>query len=315
MLMLSRLSGILLCAWAAGAQTPRIFYFPKPTTPTPYVAPMRPLTRLADLKAKHYGRTSWSELVIDDGNTRARVISEAPGSKVARHLYPDSPEWWVVQEGRIRFDIETQQGWQRFEARKGSYVFAPERHLHGLEVVGTEPAIRLEVTLAAATPVFETPPENAKGGPIEYIPVTLSTGVNPDDVPNKDGKGDRIHVNIEDLEAAHRGQSAWSEPAQRKNRVRGNFIYGHAGDNPKRAPGYRGHFHADFAEFWIVLRGRLQWIMEGIDAPLVAGEGDIVYAPPKTFHIPEFLGPGPACRLTSSTYPSANHIFDAPRGK
>ena len=63
---------------------------------------------------------------------------------------------------------------------------------------------------------------------------------------------------------------------------------------------------------WIVLRGKLQWIMEGIDTPLIAQEGDIVYAPPKTFHIPEFLGDGPACRLTSSTYPSANHIFDAP---
>jgi hypothetical protein len=65
--------------------------------------------------------------------------------------------------------------------------------------------------------------------------------VNPDDVPSKDPKGDRIHVNIEDLEAAHRSQSAWSEPAQRKNRVRGNFIYGHQKDNPKRVPGYRGH--------------------------------------------------------------------------
>ncbi|MCC6362409.1 MAG: hypothetical protein IT165_02740 [Bryobacterales bacterium] len=301
----------LFAAAAIWAQPPRVFYFPKPVAPTPYLAPMKPLTRLADLKAKHYGNSNWSELVIDDGNSRAYVISAAPGSKVARHLFPDSPAWWVVQEGRIRFEIETPQGWQKFEARKGSYVFAPERHLHSLEVVGNKPAIRFEVTLAAATPVFDAPPANVGNGVIEYIPVTLSTGPNPDDVPNKSGKGDRIHVNIEDLEAAHRGQSAWSEPAQRKNRVRGNFIYGHARDNPKRGPGYRGHMHADFAEFWIVLRGQLQWIMEGIDHPLLASEGDIVYAPPKRFHIPEFYGDGPACRLTSSTYPSANHIFDA----
>jgi mannose-6-phosphate isomerase-like protein (cupin superfamily) len=304
---------LLILSAVAWAQTPRIFYLPKPITSTPYRPPMKPLTRLADLKAKHYGNTNWSELVIDDGNTRACVISAAPGSKVARHLYPDSPAWWVVQEGRIRFDIETPKGRQSFEARKGSYVFAPERHLHSLEVVGSEPAIRLEVTLAETTPVFESKPENVGRGEIEYIPITLSTGVNPDDVPNNNPAGDRIHVNIEDLEAAHQGQSAWSEPAQRKNRVRGNFIYGHERDNPKRAPGYRGHMHADFAEFWIVLRGKLQWIMEGIDRPVIAQEGDIVYAPPKTFHIPEFLGDGPACRLTSSTYPSANHIFDAPR--
>jgi len=43
---------------------------------------MKPLTRLADLKAKHYGNSNWSELVIDDGNSRAYVISAAPGSKV-----------------------------------------------------------------------------------------------------------------------------------------------------------------------------------------------------------------------------------------
>ncbi len=98
----------------------------------------------------------------------------------------------------------------------------------------------------------------------------------------------------------------------RKNRVRGNFIYGHAKDNPKRTPGYRGHFHADFAEFWIVLRGKLTWTMPGLAEPLLGEEGDIVYAPPKTFHIPEFAGDGPACRLTSSTYPAANHIVDAP---
>lgn len=302
---------LLLLAPSLWPQSPRIFYFPKPVAPTPYKPPMRPLTRLADLKVKHHGHTNWSELVIDDGNTRAFVISAAPGSKVARHLFPDSPAWWVVQEGRVRFEIDTPQGWQKFEARKGSYVFAPERHLHSLEVVGTEPAIRLEVTLAEATPAFDTRPENAGRGEIEYIPITLSTGPNPDDVPNRNAAGDRIHVNIEDLEAAHRGQSAWSEPAQRKNRVRGNFIYGHSRDNPRRAPGYRGHMHADFAEFWIVLRGKLQWIMEGIERPLIAEEGDLVYAPPKTFHIPEFFGDGPACRLTSSTYPSANHIFDA----
>ena len=79
---------LILFATTAWTQTPRIFYFPKPVTPTPYKAPMKPLTRLADLKAKHYGKTNWSELVINDGNTRAFVISAAPGSKVARHLFP-----------------------------------------------------------------------------------------------------------------------------------------------------------------------------------------------------------------------------------
>ena len=69
---------------------------------------------------------------------------------------------------------------------------------------------------------------------------------------------------------------------------------------------------ADFAEFWVVMKGQLRWTMEGVAEPLIAAEGDIVYAPPKTFHIPQFYGKeGVNCRLTSSTFPAANHIFDA----
>jgi hypothetical protein len=36
--------------------------------------------------------------------------------------------------------------------------------------------------------------------------------------------------------------------------------------------------------------------------------------PPKTWHAPQFWGKqGLICRLTSSTYPSANHFYDPPR--
>jgi mannose-6-phosphate isomerase-like protein (cupin superfamily) len=315
--LMRRLLTHLLWISAAGApalhaQTgERTFYFPKPVRTGIYTPPMKPLVRLADLKAKHWGATDWRELVIDDGNSRAFVISAAPGSKTARRLYPDSPAWWVVQEGRIRFEIETAPlKFETFEARKGSYVFVPERHLYALEVIGDGPAIRFEVTLASATPVFESKPEGVGSADIEFIPVKLQTGTNILDVPQEKGRPERFHVNIEDLEAAHKGQRTWTEPAQRRNRVRGNFIYGHKQSNPAAADN-RGHFHADFAEFWIVLRGTLRWRMEGLAAPVFASEGDIVYAPPKTFHAPEFWGDGPSCRLTSSTYPNANHITDA----
>jgi mannose-6-phosphate isomerase-like protein (cupin superfamily) len=302
----------VLLAWPCAGQKPRVFYFPKPVHPTAYTAPMRPLVRLADLKAKHRGQSNWSELVILDNNSRAQVISAAPGSRVTRHLHPDAPEWWVVQQGRIRFEIEVAEGkFETIEARKGSYVYAPERHLHALEVVGDEPAIRFEVTLSQATSLFESAQAGPKSSDIEYIPVTLQTGLNPSDVPNPGGKPDRIQFNVDDLAASYSGKSAWTESVMRKNRVRGNLICGHARDNPRRSARERGHFHADFAEFWIVMKGRLNWIMEGIDKPLEAEEGDIIYAPPKTFHIPEFAGDGLACRLTSSTFPAANHLYDA----
>jgi oxalate decarboxylase/phosphoglucose isomerase-like protein (cupin superfamily) len=307
---------VLLAALTAAAQSekPKVFYFPKPVARTAYRPPMKPVTRLADLQAKHKGESNWRELVIDDGNSKAYMVQEAPGTKHARRLYPDSPAWWAVLAGRIRFEIEKPEGgFDVFEARKGSYVFVPERLIHSLEVIGDEPAIRFEVTLYEATPVFEEKPSDTGGGSVEYIPVRLSTGLNPLDVPDLDGKPWPSHVNIYDLAKENEGKARWSREAMRKNRVRGNFICGQAGSEPALKPGDRGHFHADFAEFWVVMLGKLRWIFEGDEEhAVIAEQGDIVYAPPKTFHIPLFHGEeGLNCRLTSSTFPSANHLFDA----
>ena len=60
---------------------------------------------------------------------------------------------------------------------KALTLLRPNAILHSLEVIGGELAIRLEVTLAEATPVFESKPKNMGDGEIEYIPITLSTGV------------------------------------------------------------------------------------------------------------------------------------------
>ena len=303
-----------LCALAAFAQEQRAFYYPKPVARTPYVAPMRPITHLEDIKAKYAGQTNWREKIIDDGNSLAYMVQEAPGSKYPRRMFADSPAWWVVVEGRVRFEIEQPDGsFETIEATKGSYVFVPERMVHSLEVIGDQPAIRFEVTLYAATPVFAEKPSVSPGAAIEYIPVRLSTGPNPLDVADLDGKPWSSHVNVYELAKQNEARPNWSRPAMRKNRVRGNFICGQAvaGDGTP-APGVRGHMHSDFAEFWIVMLGELRWIFEGDVATAVYGKpGDIVYAPPKTFHMPQFWGKqGLNCRLTSSTFPSANHLYD-----
>lgn len=306
---------LLLTPALLSAQENRIFYYPKPEARTPYRPPMKPVTRLADLKAQHRGKTTWRERVIDDGNSLAFMVQEPAGTKHDRKLYPDSPAWWVVLEGRVRFEIEKPSGgFEVFEASRGSYVLAPERMLHSLEVVGTEPAIRFEVTLALATPVYEKQPDKRPDG-IEYIPVRLSTGPNPLDVPDPGGKPWPSHVNVYELAKQNEGRRNFTQEAIRKNRARGNFICGVAGVEQPIGPDDRGHFHSDFAEFWVVMLGELRWTFEGdVKTALVARQGDIVYAPPKTFHAPQFWGKeGLNCRLTSSTYPAANHFYDAPR--
>jgi len=119
--------GVTILTAQTREQRPRkVLYAPKPLKPAPYRAPMKPLVRLADLKAKHGGQANWSELVVDDKNNRADVISAAPGSKVARHLHSDAPEYWVVQQGRIRFEIEDPPGkFQTIDAAKDRWSLLP----------------------------------------------------------------------------------------------------------------------------------------------------------------------------------------------
>src|SRR5256885_73107 len=38
---------------------------PKPTTPTKYVPPHKPHTKLADVRAQHTGHKDWRQLVVD----------------------------------------------------------------------------------------------------------------------------------------------------------------------------------------------------------------------------------------------------------
>ena len=304
---------LLLSPAMISAQAPeKTFYFPKPIARTPWNPPMKPITHLADLKAKHAAEKSWREPVIHDENSLAFVVQETPGTKHDRKLYPDSPAWWVVLEGRVRFELEKADGtFETFEATKGSYVFVQERMQHSFEVLAPTPAITFEVTLASATPVYPVKPDKPTPG-IEYIPVRLSTGLNPLDVPDPNGKPWASHFNVYELAKQNEGKKSWTQEAIRKNRARGNLICGMAGSDQPVGPNNRGHFHSDFAEFWVVMLGELRWTFEGDIPNSVIGQvGDIVYAPPKTWHAPQFWGKdGLNCRLTSSTYPSANHFYD-----
>ena len=192
-----------------------------------------------------------------------------------------------------------------FEAGKGDLVLAPERHLHSLEVIGTEPAIRLQVTLPDTSDVWEVKPDHAEKGMV-LTPVTLSTGNNPDEVAS-DGKPDRVFFNIDELQKEHPGRRSWSDLSVRKNRAHANIICGH-GEDVKPTPGNLGHYHTDFAEIWVVMRGQQSFTIEGL-APFVANQGDVVYAPPKRWHLPVAAGQGLSCRLAMTPYPAGNHLY------
>ena len=81
----------------------------------------------------------------------------ASGAKTPRRFHPDTREWWIVQDGQIRFSIE---GQEPFIASKGYLVQVPYRTVYSLETVGDKPSLRLEVNIAGAQtmyPADETP--------------------------------------------------------------------------------------------------------------------------------------------------------------
>ena len=130
---------LLLPTLAAAQEQEKILYYAKPIERPAYKPPMKPVTRFADLKAKNQGKTSWREPVINDGNSVSFMVQEPAGTKHERRLYPDSAAWFIVLEGRIRFEVEKpDRTFATIDATKGSYVFVPERMLHSFEVVGSE---------------------------------------------------------------------------------------------------------------------------------------------------------------------------------
>lgn len=307
---------LLFSTIATAQEQEKILYYAKPIERPAYKPPMKPVTRFADLKAKNQGKTSWREPVINDGNSVSFMVQEPSGTKHERRLYPDSAAWFIVLEGQIRFEIEkADRTFETINATKGSYVFVPERMLHSFEVVGGAPAIRYEVTSGpSSTPIYEKKPTEAPKG-TAYIPVTLSTGPNPLDVRNEGLNGTPWphHYNVYELEKQNATKKSFTQEAMRANRARGNFICGYRPATFPTDSGNRGHLHTDTAESWIIMLGELRWVFEGDEkTAIVARQGDIIYAVPGTFHSPQFWGKeGLNCRLTNSTMPSLNHLYDA----
>ena len=107
-----------------------------------YVPPNKPLTRLSDLKAKHAGQATWTELVVKDPDTQAEYNSAAPGTKISRRFHPDTGDLIVVVDGQMRFEIE---GQEPFIATRGSLVNILKTTFFSWEVTGDKPALWVDV--------------------------------------------------------------------------------------------------------------------------------------------------------------------------
>ena len=271
---------------------------PKAAKLSEYVAPHKAHTKLSEVLAKHKGRADWTEPVVDDDNLHADYISMAPGQKTPRRMNADTREWWVIQDGQIRFTID---GQEPFVASKGYLVQVPYRTMYTMETVGDRPSLRFEVNIAKARKMY---PMDVKPVPVagfNFVPVRLP------------GKGEYAEGNqpFVDFNAVVAGTDK-TRRFVHDDRAVANIILG-----PGIAPPpltNKGHFHPESAEFWFILLNKIRYNIEGLPV-FEADQGDIVYVPKMRFHLASFAGTGPSCRLAMNGYTELSHSYEADPAK
>jgi mannose-6-phosphate isomerase-like protein (cupin superfamily) len=281
----------------AAQQDSRLAWAPVPAQPATWVAPNRPHWKLAELLAQHQGQPDWIQTVISDSLLHADYISMAPGAKTPRRFHPDTREWWIVQDGQIRFTIE---GQEPFIASKGYLVQVPYRTIYSLETVGDKPSLRLEVGIAGAQTMY----------PINETPVPLD-GVNFVKVRIEGrGKYDQGNQPYIDFNAI----AAGTEKHPRfiaDDRAVANVIMGDPKKQRPAADTDKGHFHEESPEFWFILLGKMEYKIGSLPI-FIADQGDIVYTPKQTWHRARFAGSDLACRLAMNGYQDLLHDYQPP---
>jgi mannose-6-phosphate isomerase-like protein (cupin superfamily) len=267
---------------------------PKATKLSEYVAPHKPHTKLSDVLGKNKGHSDWTEPVVDDDNLHASYISMGPGKKTPRRMNADTREWWIVQDGQIRFTID---GQEPFVASKGYLVQVPYRNMYQMETVGDRPSLRFEVNIAKARKMY---PMDEKPVPIPgfaFVPVRLP------------GKGTYAEGNkaFVDFNAVVAGTDK-TRRFVHDDRAVANIILGPGIPPPPLTN--KGHFHPESTEFWFILLNKIRYNIEGLPV-FEADQGDIVYVPKMRFHLASFAGTGPSCRLAMNGYPDLSHNYEA----
>jgi mannose-6-phosphate isomerase-like protein (cupin superfamily) len=288
-------AGLLLLA-ASGAQAadaPLTAWAPQPVKPAPFTGPNKPLKKFVDIMARHKGKADWAETEVLTRDFLGQYISMAPGKKTKTLFWADDRVYWVVASGQMKVTIE---GVEPFIASKGFLVQVPYRVPYSMEAVGDAPSVRFEVLPAGEVPsypVSETP-EAARG--IKFVKATY-TGR---------GKYEGVNKPFVDFEkdivaAGGKGGGAVRDDHTWANIIRSQGI-------PTPPADQWGHFHENFAEFWIVMEGKEDFLIEGV--PLITAEfGDIVFAPDQRWHRATAAGTGFGTRLAITPRPPSLHYY------
>ena len=278
----SQLGAAPLEAWA-----------PQPVKPAPFTAPNKPLKKFTDILARHAGKSDWNETEVLTRDFIGQYISLGPGKKTKTQFWADDRVYWVVMSGQMRVTIE---GVEPFIASKGFLVQVPYRIPYSMETVGDQPALRFEVRAAGETPSYPISETPAPARVIKFIRAAYSGRSKYDDVnkPYIDFEGDIVAKNGKGGGAV-RDDHTWA------NIIRSQGVPTPPADN-------FGHFHENFAEFWLIMEGKEEFLIQGL--PLIKADyGDIVFAPEERWHRALAAGAGYGTRLAITPRPPSLHYY------
>jgi mannose-6-phosphate isomerase-like protein (cupin superfamily) len=231
------------------------------------------------------------EVVVNDENYHAEYNQGAPGTKIRTVMHPDTREFYAVMEGQVRFTLEGQP--EAIVATRGSIVNIPKKTAYSVEVIGDGPALWVaanQQNFKNLYPAGDARPANVPGFTVMKVGMTAA--------PAPYTGNNKPHFNL--FEAQKDPKFAGQNVVQ-DDHMWAQAIWGYEKNLPPYDPNDKGHFHVGTAEWWIILQGQIRHNIETI-GDFTSSEGDIVYAPPSTWHATRFAGPGPSCRLATSTY-------------
>jgi mannose-6-phosphate isomerase-like protein (cupin superfamily) len=288
---------LLSVLWAQNNGQPgsQTVWAPKPAVLTPWTAPNKPHWKLSEVLEAHKGQKSWKIPIVRDEFLRADYIQMAPGERTPRRAHPDTREWWVVQDGEIRFTID---GQKPFVAKKGYLVQVPYRTFYTMETVGDKPSLRFEVNIAGARTMYPAEDKPPMLDGYTFVKTTVASKGTYD-------QGNRPYIDFDSVMAGTEKQRRFIAD----DRAVSNIIIGDAKSLPPVTDADKGHFHAECAEFWFILEGKMDYKIEGTPQ-ILADQGDIVYAPRGHWHRPRFAGEGQACRLAMNGFQDIAHYFE-----
>ncbi len=303
-------------AVAQGARAPLENWWVPKSEGGVYHAPMRPIWKLADLKAAHAGQANWQELIIKDPEQEATYNSGAPGEKFGPRLHPDTPTMFVVVAGQMHFDVE---GQAPVTAGRGSIINIMHTTVFSYAVEGNSNALWVEVNPAnykTAYPAAMPAPAAGPGLTVVKVAFNHKPGAYP--TPNQlyfntfDAIKTCVKSNTVVVQDDHLFASpliGFVNPADNPCGT-GRENVGSGPDKPD-APAFNvkstfGHMHAGPAEWWIVQVGAISGKFENM-SEYHATEGDVLYAAPMGWHQMAAEAPsGVSVRLALSAYELIN---------